>query len=119
MAATNIVKAITVLHNFVLVNEPHRLIVPEAPVPNEHLLPRRLTDQNLQKHRQRSTKCGMQVREKLRIPVRRMLVQGVTAAAVTLVVTRNGQLLQPSGWSCTAGVELSNVRSVSQPFPLG
>ncbi|KAK3784609.1 hypothetical protein RRG08_003417 [Elysia crispata] len=65
MAATNIVKAITVLHNFVLVNEPHRLIVPEAPVPNEHLLPRRLTDQNLQKHRQRSTKCGMQVREKL------------------------------------------------------
>ena len=43
MAATNIVKAITVLHNFVLVNEPHRLIVPEAPVPNEHLLPRRLT----------------------------------------------------------------------------
>ena len=55
MAATNIVKAITVLHNFVLVNEP--------PVPNEHLLPRRLTYQNLQKHRQRSTKCGMQVRK--------------------------------------------------------
>ncbi|GFN85820.1 hypothetical protein PoB_001232600 [Plakobranchus ocellatus] len=47
MAATNIVKAFTVLHNFVLVNEPHRLIAPEAPVPNEHLLPRRLTYQNL------------------------------------------------------------------------
>jgi DDE superfamily endonuclease len=67
IAATNIVKAITVLHNFVLVNEPHRLIVdiPEAPVPNEHLLPRRLTYQNIQNQRQRSTKCGMQVREKL------------------------------------------------------
>ncbi|KAK3794557.1 hypothetical protein RRG08_003707 [Elysia crispata] len=43
---------------------PQRGYIP-APVPNEHLLPRRLTDQNLQKHRQRSTKCGMQVREKL------------------------------------------------------
>ncbi|KAK3784734.1 hypothetical protein RRG08_032187 [Elysia crispata] len=43
---------------------PQRGYIP-APVPNEHLLPRRLTYQNLQKHRQRSTKCGMQVREKL------------------------------------------------------
>lgn len=67
IAATNVVKAITVLHNFVIIHEPHRLIVDtlEGPTPTEHLPPRRLTYQNIQNQRQRSTKSGMQVREKL------------------------------------------------------
>ena len=67
-AVTNIVKAVTVLHNFVIIREPHRLNVnamelPEPQLP-EHRRP--LTYDRIENHRHRSTKNALNIREKLK-----------------------------------------------------
>ena len=61
-AATEIVKSITVLHNFIIDNEPHRLLTETQEIQQ---LPSRepLNYQNVQSRRQRSTQNALKARE--------------------------------------------------------
>ncbi|GFO18840.1 PiggyBac transposable element-derived protein 3-like [Plakobranchus ocellatus] len=64
VAATNIVKSITVLHNFIVENEPHRLMTTAQNVQQDQGQSRGPVNyQDLQRRRQRATKCALQIRE--------------------------------------------------------
>ncbi|GFO43524.1 protein antagonist of like heterochromatin protein 1 [Plakobranchus ocellatus] len=64
VAATNIVKSITALHNFIVENEPHRLVTTAQDVQQDQGQSRGPVNyQNLQRRRQRATKCALQIRE--------------------------------------------------------
>ena len=63
-AATNVIKAITVLHNFILMQETERSVVQHTE--NDMAEPRVLTYDKMELSRSRATKCGLQVRDKLK-----------------------------------------------------
>lgn len=66
-AATDIVKSITVLHNFIVDNEPHRLVATTQDVQHDQGKSRGpLNYQNLQRRRQRATKSALQIREQFK-----------------------------------------------------
>lgn len=61
---TTIVKALTVLHNFILIEEPHRQVI-QTPETDQHARPRHQTYDRIQVNGRRATKNGIEIREKL------------------------------------------------------